>query len=111
MIRLAKTASVPRSNAQPPIFAVSALLAGLVFFPLGRALAFDASAVKAAMEAITPENAQSYVNVLADDSFEGRETGSRGGRAAGSYIAEQFEKLHIHGAGAKRWLFSAVRFQ
>ena len=53
------------------------------------------------MESITLEKVKDLVNVLADDSFEGRETGSRGGRAAGSYLGEQFQKLNLQGAGAK----------
>jgi hypothetical protein len=62
-------------------------------------LAADASAVTSAMESITSDDAQNYVNVLADDAMEGRETGSRGGRAAGSYLAEQFQQFHLKGAG------------
>src|SRR5690606_27334623 len=36
---------------------------------------------------------------LSDDTFEGREAGSRGGRAAAGYIVNQLEKLGIAGAG------------
>ena len=50
------------------------------------------------MNSITAEEAQSVVNVLADDSLEGREAGSRGGRAAGNYLAQQFQKLGLKGA-------------
>ncbi len=47
------------------------------------------------MESITAEEVQNVVNVLADDAFEGRETGSRGGHAAGTWLADQFQKLHL----------------
>ena len=61
------------------------------------------------MESITVEKVKNYVNVLADDSFEGRETGSRGGRAAGAYLGEQFQKLNLK-APAERRILPAVRF-
>ncbi|HEX3998238.1 MAG TPA: M28 family peptidase [Pirellulales bacterium] len=48
---------------------------------------------------MSAEKLQHFVNVLADDPFEGRETGSRGGRAAGNYLEEQVEKLHLEPAG------------
>jgi hypothetical protein len=40
-----------------------------------------------------------HVQVLADDSFEGREAGKRGGRAAAAYIVEQIENLGFEPAG------------
>jgi len=40
-----------------------------------------------------------HVGILADDSFEGREGGSRGGRAAGAYVVEQLERLDLEPAG------------
>ena len=33
-----------------------------------------------------------HVATLADDSLEGREAGSRGGRAAGAYLLQQFQQ-------------------
>ena len=35
---------------------------------------------------------QMHVATLADDSLEGREAGSRGGRAAGAYLLQQFQR-------------------
>ncbi len=61
--------------------------------------AADASAIAAAMESINADDAQNFVNVLADDAMEGRETGSRGGRAAGTYLTQEFQKLHLTPAG------------
>ena len=78
-----------------------ASLSGLLLVGIGsRGFAADASAVIAAMNSITAEEAQSFINVLADDSLEGREAGSRGGRAAGNYLAQQFQKLGLKGAAA-----------
>jgi acetylornithine deacetylase/succinyl-diaminopimelate desuccinylase-like protein len=41
-----------------------------------------------------------HVQVLADDTFEGREGGRRGGRAAGSYIEEQMNPFGLIPAGS-----------
>ncbi|MFM7107930.1 MAG: M20/M25/M40 family metallo-hydrolase [Planctomycetaceae bacterium] len=48
---------------------------------------------------IRAADAGRHVGVLADDSFEGREGGTRGGRAAAAYIVEQLEKLELRPAG------------
>src|SRR5262245_33373723 len=83
-----------------PLRPLVALLCGLLSLELGsRAIAAEARAASAAMDSITSDKVQAIVNVLADDSFEGRETGSRGGRAAGTYLGEQFQKLNLQGAG------------
>jgi len=58
-------------------------------------------AVSAALETITADDAREYVNALADDTFEGREAGSRGGRAAGIYIVKKLQAWGLHGGGAK----------
>ena len=41
------------------------------------------------------------VDNLADETLEGREAGTRGGRAAGDYLAEQYARLHLRGAGVQ----------
>ena len=67
------------------------------------------SAVGAAAEAV--ENAvaratisaaelRRHVEVLADDTFEGREAGSRGGRAAAHYLGREFQKYRLAGGAA-----------
>jgi membrane-associated protease RseP (regulator of RpoE activity) len=61
--------------------------------------AADAAAVNAAAASIRAEEMQQQVNVLASDTFEGREAGSRGGRAAGAYIIEKLRKLKVAPAG------------
>ncbi len=67
---------------------------------LSRATA-EHTALAVAGSTITLEGVQKHVNVLADDTFEGREAGSRGGRAAGLYIVKQFEAAGIPGGGPK----------
>src|SRR4051812_24735837 len=46
----------------------------------------------------------SHVSVLADDRFEGRDTGSPGHRAAAEYVAREFEKLGFKPAGTDGFL-------
>jgi hypothetical protein len=55
--------------------------------------------VAAAANSITKDEVQQFVDTLADDSFEGREAGSRGGRAAGNFLMKEFEKLGLAPAG------------
>jgi Peptidase family M28/PDZ domain len=59
----------------------------------------DRSAMAAAAASITKEELKGYVDVLADDTFEGREAGSRGGRAAANYLLQAFERLGVTPAG------------
>jgi hypothetical protein len=53
----------------------------------------------AAKNSVTAEEIASHAGVLANDTFEGREAGSRGGRAAAGYLIEQFEKIGLQPAG------------
>jgi hypothetical protein len=46
----------------------------------------------------------SHVAVLADDRFEGRNTGSEGHRKAAAYVAEQFARLGLKPAGTDGYL-------
>ena len=50
-----------------------------------------------------------HVKTLADDTFEGRQTGSDGYRKAAAYVAEQFERAGLKPAGTKGY-FQAVQF-
>jgi hypothetical protein len=77
-----------------------------VIFPLalaclGRmpqpALAADAAMRRAALASITAQDAKDHVAALADDTFEGRESGTRGGRAAGIYIIDHLKKFGTRG--------------
>lgn len=62
---------------------------------------------RSAFEAIRREHAQRHVEVLADDTFEGREAGSRGGRAASVYLGQEFQKLKLGGAGTAGGYYQA----
>ncbi len=53
----------------------------------------------AAMDTIQKDDVKRHVDILADDSFEGREAGSRGGRAAGNYLQQLFSKYGLKPAG------------
>ena len=58
-----------------------------------------AELMSAAHASIRAAEAGQHVTTLADDAFEGREGGTRGGRAAGTYIVEQLQKLGLEPAG------------
>ncbi|MDX1943774.1 MAG: M28 family peptidase [Pirellulaceae bacterium] len=73
----------------------------------GSARGLDRAEILAAIHSITTEEVKTTVEVLADDSFEGREAGSRGGRAAGNYLMKEFEKLGLSPAGDGKTYFQA----
>jgi hypothetical protein len=79
---------------------VSLAFLAAVWLPAGlRAEPPDAATIDSAIDSISADKLQQFVNILADDPFEGRETGSRGGRAAGEFLEVQMEKLHLEAAG------------
>src|SRR3954453_8459870 len=65
----------------------------------GSALAVDRDMLAAAAASITAGEVKNFVDVLADDTFEGREAGSRGGRAAGNYVLKAVEQRGATPAG------------
>jgi len=82
---------------------LSAFLLGLLllFSRDFRAAAAEASARATALSSITAAEAHEVVAALADDTFEGREAGSRGNRAASQYIVERLKKVGLTPAGSK----------
>lgn len=82
-------------------------LALLVACGIGSSVRAEKLAVRAAAEAITANELKRHVDVLADDSFEGREGGSRGGRAAGGYLASELQKHGLKGLGDGGSFFQA----
>ena len=46
---------------------------------------------------VTVDDLRRHAQALADDTFEGREAGSRGGRAAAGYIGREFQKCKLAG--------------
>lgn len=58
-----------------------------------------AGAVAAARMSITAPDLRAHIDVLADDTFEGREAGARGGHAAAGYLAQQLARHDLRPAG------------
>ncbi len=81
--------------------ALLSIIYGLAWVPAGSVFAAEANAVNAATDSITADELQEFVKTLADDAFEGREAGSRGGRAVGVYLGEYFQKHKLRGGGTK----------
>lgn len=52
-----------------------------------------------AVRSITSVELRKHVDVLADDTFEGREAGSRGGRAAAMYLMKEFQRHELKPLG------------
>jgi hypothetical protein len=69
--------------------------------------AADLAAAARARDSIKATELKRHVEVLADDTFEGREAGSRGGRAAGAYLAREFERHKLKPAGGDGTYFQA----
>lgn len=67
----------------------------------------ELATLRRAAASITADELQGYVDVLADDTFEGRESGTRGGRAAGMYLLRQLEKRGLLGGGDDAGFFQA----
>ena len=63
------------------------------------------AAYQAALDSIVAREMFQTVDDLASPKFEGREAGSRGGRAAGDYLVEQFRKLRLQPAGKQQGYF------
>ena len=53
-----------------------------------------------AIESLTAARALRHVQVLADDTFEGREAGSRGGRASALYLVQQLKQHSLRGGNS-----------
>ncbi|MEX2137677.1 MAG: M20/M25/M40 family metallo-hydrolase [Pirellulales bacterium] len=70
-------------------------------------VAAERAALAVARESITSSELKRHVEVLADDSFEGREAGSRGGRAASLYLAREFERHKLKPAGDQGTYFQS----
>lgn len=66
------------------------------------AAAAQAAENAAARASISAAELRRHVEVLADDTFEGREAGSRGGRAAGHYLGREFQRYRLAGGAAPR---------
>jgi hypothetical protein len=88
--------SAPRTFSKVTVAAVTAILLVPASVPAGAAAAELLANARASIRAA---DAQRHVAALADDALEGREGGSRGGRAAGAYVVEQIAKSGLEPAG------------
>jgi hypothetical protein len=61
--------------------------------------AAERATLATARESIIAADVKRHVEALADDSLEGREAGSRGGRAASIYLAREFARHKLKPAG------------
>ncbi len=61
------------------------------------AQAAETNAMISLMSSITTDDLRRHAEALADDTFEGREAGSRGGRAAAGYIGREFQRHKLAG--------------
>ncbi len=87
-----------RSEAPRPS-TVCAVLAVLFFVATALSAAERNASFTAAVRSITSKELSAHVHFLADDSLEGREPGTKGGRAAGDYLATQLAELRLKPAG------------
>ena len=78
-----------------------ALLARLLAAPPDRA-------EEEAMKRIRPESLRAHIRFLADNSLEGRGTGTRGHELAAKYVAAQFEAMGLAPGGANGSYFQPV---
>ena len=83
----------------PAIHRLAAVSAMLCLLGGTRTTTAAERTLAAARESIRSADASRHVTALADDSFEGREGGSRGGHAAGTYIVGAIEALGLQPAG------------
>lgn len=58
--------------------------------------------VPQAEQSITVREIKEHVKVLASDTFEGREAGSRGGTAVGVYLGEKFREYKLAGGASEK---------
>ncbi len=73
-----------------------------------KAVGTDMDVAEFAISEIKDSDLQAHLEFLADDLLEGRDTGSRGARLASMYIATQFERYGLSGAGEKGTYFQTV---
>ncbi|MBM3998787.1 MAG: M20/M25/M40 family metallo-hydrolase [Planctomycetes bacterium] len=74
-------------------------------FSAGTGASVERAAARAALESITSSELQRHVDVLADDMFEGRAAGTRGGHAAGAYLATFLKEQDLDGGGDRGSFF------
>jgi hypothetical protein len=67
----------------------------------------ESRAFISAFESIQSSDLKKHAAYLADDTFEGREAGSRGGRAAGVYLGQELRRHELAGGGTSGSYYQA----
>ena len=88
--------AVKRSLSAARSWALALVLAAI---PAGLLRATDPAALTQAIRSIQATELQAHVETLAGDAYEGREAGTRGGRAAAEYLQQHFAARGLRGAG------------
>lgn len=83
----------------------SHLLATFTILSLAAIVRGDDAGLRAAEDSITAAELQEHVATLADDVYEGRAVGTRGGRAAAQYIVKQLRQYRVQPAGTEDGYF------
>ena len=65
----------------------------------GTASAAPPGSLEAALESVRRRDLARHINTLASDTLRGRSAGSDGGRAAGSYLVQQLQRIGLQPAG------------
>jgi hypothetical protein len=101
--------AIPLSMSYPRWISLSLVLMAVAAARSTSGRAADAGARAAALMSITSDEVKTHVDALADDTFEGREAGSRGGRAAATYIVKSLKDFGLHGGGDKDSFYQNFR--
>ncbi len=90
-----------KSVARPIVLAFVAALVVVALRSAARADDFGRAALlEAAIATVTPEEIRDHAGFLANDTLEGRESGTRGGRTAAQYLERQLIAAGMAPAGA-----------
>ena len=87
------------------------LAMAVVFSHASTSSAGEAAALASALDSISSESLRDHAAVLANDTFEGREAGSRGGHAAAGYIVQQLKKHELKPGGPSGSFFQGFGSQ
>jgi hypothetical protein len=86
-------------SARTGVLASAFVVAALVVSSVSSAIAAHNNLFAAAMNSITDDELYEHVEVLADDVYEGRAAGSRGGHAAAQYLLDQIKPYGLAPGG------------
>lgn len=98
---------VPETSGKMKLFRVFALITLLFLGRLDGAKSFaqESESFKKGIDSIQAKDAKQHVTTLASDTFEGRNAGTRGGKAASIYLAQHFRKLNLLGGASPTTYF------